>query len=118
MGIVTTSPATARSPDGVSASAAAAADSLQKSRLSMAAPLDQWLSRETVRAPGQRGSIHKEYRVAHRRTSAPESATRWILVLRQSTMQHLQLTLQANDLVLESLTAQPFTLELLDGLAQ
>jgi hypothetical protein len=38
--------------------------------------------------------------------------------VRQSTMQHLQLTLQANDLVLESLTAQPFTFELLDGLAQ
>jgi len=56
--------------------------------------------------------------VAYRRTSTRDSAARWILIVSQSSTQHLQLALQANDLVVQSLTAQPFSFELLDGLAQ
>lgn len=56
--------------------------------------------------------------MAHARTPALESAGGRLLKLSQSTMQHLEFTLQANDLVVESLAAQPFTLELLDGFPQ
>jgi len=60
--------ATARWPKEPSASAAAAADSAQKSRRSMADPPDDSRSCPTVRVSRAAGSIYKENRVAHRRT--------------------------------------------------